>query len=275
MRKTIIALLAVATGFSSASGISINSAGTSYTQNFDTLATPGSANSWANNSTLPGWHLFQGNGTAITSYSANNGSSTTGSFYSYGATDSGDRALGALGSGGTYFGSPANGAIAGWIAASFVNISGSDFTGFTANWTGEQWRNGGNTTSQAMVFEYGFGNAFASVTTWFAPGGGFDWNSPVATSSASALDGNLAANQVAGVGGSINVTWSDGDTLWLRWAERNDVGNDHGMAIDDFSITARGATTQPSVPDGGSSALLLAIPLLGLWTLRRLSTRPV
>jgi hypothetical protein len=30
-----------------------------------------------------------------------------------------------------------------------------------------------------------------------------------------------------------------------------------------------------AVPDGGSSAILLALPLLGLWTLRRLSTRTV
>jgi hypothetical protein len=28
-----------------------------------------------------------------------------------------------------------------------------------------------------------------------------------------------------------------GDTLWIRWVEKNDMGNDHGMAIDNFSFS--------------------------------------
>jgi hypothetical protein len=30
--------------------------------------------------------------------------------------------------------------------------------------------------------------------------------------------------------------WNAGDTLWLRWVERNDAGNDHGLAIDNFEL---------------------------------------
>lgn len=37
-------------------------------------------------------------------------------------------------------------------------------------------------------------------------------------------------------------------TLWLRWVELNDVGNDHGLAVDDVSIAlALPDTTPPTV----------------------------
>lgn len=187
----------------SASAISITTAGSPYTQNFDSpklATTTGTGNAWANDSTITGWHLFDQSGSGITTYNAGNGSSGTGNFYSYGTTDSGERALGGLGSNGAYFGSPAAGAVAGWMAVSFLNGSGSSFIGFTANWDGEQWRNGRNTTPQTMVFEYGFGASFGAVS-WTAPGTGFDFVSPVHTDTAAALDGNLAANRQAGLGG--------------------------------------------------------------------------
>jgi len=248
--------------------ISITGSST-YAQNFDSLASSGSPIAWVNGATLAGWYLFRqpAPGTGLTNYSAGDGSSTTGSFWSYGSTGSGERALGGLGSGGTYFGSPASGAIAGWIAVAFVNDSGGDFVGFAANWDGEQWRNGGNADAQAMVFEYGFGASFETVATWVAPGGGFDWSSPVHTSSAAALNGNLAANRVAGVGGTINASWASGQTLWLRWGERNDTGNDHGLAIDNFTFQA---TPAASVTDDGTTLLLLGVPMLGLAAWRRM-----
>ena len=243
-----------------------------YSQDFDSLASSGTGNAWLNDSTISGWYLFQqaGGGTAIASYNAGDGSSSTGNFYSFGGADSGDRALGGVGSGGAYFGSPSSGSIAGWIAVSFVNSSGSTFSGFMADWNGEQWRNGGNTSPQTMVFEYGFGATFGSVSTWHSPGGTFDWSSPVATSTAGAVDGNTAG-LVTGVGGTINsLTWANGETLWLRWVERNDAGNDHGLAIDSFSFAAQVPT---AIPVSGHTGLLLAIPLLGLFTLRRFALR--
>jgi hypothetical protein len=57
-------------------------------------------------------------------------------------------------------------------------------------------------TAQTVLFEYGFGSTFQTVASWNASGGLFDWNSPVATATASALDGNAAANRVTGLGGS-------------------------------------------------------------------------
>ena len=222
----------------------------SYSQNFDTLANTGTS-TWANDSTITGWYLYNSWGAAITSYTTGNGGGTTGSFYSYGATSAADRALGGLASGGAYFGSPASGALAGYIAVALQNTSGSTFDSFTISFDGEQWRNGGNATlaAQTMQLQYGFGATFAGVSTWNSPGGNFDWASPVTAATAAAVDGNVAG-LVASRGGAISsVTWNNGDTLWIRWIENNDVGNDHGLAVDNLSLS------YTLVPEPGTMAL--------------------
>jgi Calx-beta domain/RTX calcium-binding nonapeptide repeat (4 copies) len=210
----------------------------SYSQNFDNLANTGTNVTWINDTTLPGWFLFSqpSPGTAITAYNTGNGGSTTGKFYSYGTAGSTERALGGLGSGAAYFDSPATGGIAGWIAFAATNNTGTTLSNLSISFNGEQWRNGGNATAQDMVLEYGFGSTFDTVS-WTQPGGTFDWTSPVATATAAVVDGNVAG-KVSGRGGIINPSWANGDTLWIRWLEVNDTGNDHGLAIDDFSLTA-------------------------------------
>jgi hypothetical protein len=215
----------------------------------------------AGDSTLNGWSLFNFLNVPIATYNAGTGSSSAGSFYSFGATDVAERALGGVASGGAYFGSPASGAVAGYIAFAATNTSAATLTSFTLGFDGEQWRNGGNTTAQAMVLEYGFGTSFDAVT-WNAPGGAFDWTSPVATGTAAAVDGNTAG-LVGSRGGSISgLNWTTGQTLWIRWTERNDFGNDHGLGIDNFSLSWTGAvivsqywdTNGASVGIGGTGA---------------------
>jgi len=88
----------------------------SYGQNFDALGSSGASNPWSNDQTLLGWHLFRqpaASPVAITSYNADTGAANSGSFLSYGSSASSDRALGGLASGGTYFGSPTSGSVAG------------------------------------------------------------------------------------------------------------------------------------------------------------------
>jgi hypothetical protein len=245
----------------------ISYSGGLYTQDFDSLISSGTSQPWTNDSTLMGWHLFRQDAAnppvAITAYSANDGSSTTGSFYSYGTSGTSERALGGLGSGGSYFGSPASGAVAGWMAVSFNNASGATIMDFTIAFDGEQWRNGGSGSPNTMVLEYGFGATFASVGTWTAPGGNFDWASPVATGGAAAVNGN-SAGLVAGRGGTVsNLSWANGQTLWIRWIERNDTGNDHGMAIDNFSFSAT------VIPEPGAAWLLGALAWGAAWRWRR------
>lgn len=245
-------------------GITLIDLSSPYNQDFDGLASGGTNQQWSNDTTLQGWSLFTGAGTAIGSYNAGTGSSATGSFYSFGlAVD--DRALGGLGSGGTYFGSPATGAVAGYMAVQFINGSGSTIDSFSVSFNGEQWRNGGNTSAQTMVFQYGFGTAFSDVgSNWITPGGSFNFTSPVTGTPAAALDGNIAG-RVPNLGGTVTgLNWNNGESLWLRWIEANDAGNDHGLAIDDFSFNVT------AVPEPSSMLLFGCVGIAGgAWRLRK------
>jgi len=224
-----------------------------YGQNFDGLASSGASNTWSNDGTLPGWHLFRqpsASPVAITSYNADTGAANTGNFLSYGSSGSSDRALGGLASGGAYFGSPTAGSVAGWFALALSNATAAPITNLAIAFNGEQWRNGGNATAQTMVLEYGYGANFGDVATWTAPGGNFNWSSPVATApTGAAVDGNNAG-RVGNLGGTLNLgasPWAANTTLWLRWIENNDAGNDHGLAIDDLTIATVQAPAQPEV----------------------------
>lgn len=249
--KAALPLLAL--GLASAQGhaaLTVSSAAFTYSQTFDTLAASGAANAWVDDSTLAGWSLVNSIGASVPTYATDN-TSNTGAFRSFGDTGSSERAFGGVASGGAYFGAPASGAVAGWIAVAFNNSTGAALAGFNVAFNGEQWRNGGNTNAQTMVLEYGYGASFGGVTSWTAPGGSFDFTSPVIGATAAAVAGN-SAGLVSGLGGSINTPWAAGDTLWLRWVERNDAGNDHGLAIDDlrFSVSA--------VPEPGTLTLMFA-----------------
>ncbi|HEY3395027.1 MAG TPA: hypothetical protein VGK58_20150 [Lacipirellulaceae bacterium] len=234
-----------------------SSIGSNYVQNFDSLAATGIGHSWTNDSTIPGWSLFRVTAGAdstpfpMSAYDATDGSAGAGRFYSFGATDDGDRSLGAIGGGN--FGNTGDqatgvglGAADGWIALSLMNSTGSVLNQVTVGYDGEQWRDAGDNeppAAQTMTFEYGFGSTFASVT-WTAPGGSFDFTSPVFTTTDGPVAGNTAG-RVSDLGGTItDLDWQAGSVLWLRWVERNDPGLDHGMGIDNFSFAA-GATAIP------------------------------
>jgi hypothetical protein len=256
----IAALMVALAGVASGASAAVSFTGTTYTQNFDTLLNaPATGNAFANDTTIVGWHLFKRTSNtdatpvpAVT-YNAGTGSSNGGNFYSFGATGSSERSFGGVGSSSApNFGGPSTGAVAGWLAVSFNNDTGTSLNQFTIGFDGEQWRDGGAATpvAQTMVLEYGFGSSFNAVTTWIAPGGTFNFASPVFanTGSGVAVDGNVAG-LVAGLGGSVNsIAWNPGETLWVRWIENNDTGNDHGLSIDNLTFNA--------IPTPGAMALL-------------------
>lgn len=261
-------LLLVALAASSHGQVSFSG---SYSQNFNSLGSTasagnGSAVSWSSNTTLSGWYLINGASSALTTYTPGDGSLNTGSIYSLGAAGSSDRALGSIASGGAYFGSPASAAVAAYIAFSATNSSGGNYSSFTLSYDSEQWRNGGNTTAQSFVAQYGFGSTFAGVTSWTAAGAGFNLVSKVNTATAAAVDGN-SAGLTSSIGGTVTTTWSSGSTLWVRFIELNDVGNDHGLGVDNFSLTAASAIPEPST----YAAILGGAVLLGVAARRRRS----
>lgn len=237
--------------------------GGSYSQDFNTLADTGTT--WTNDSTLEGWSLFDKNGVAKTTIIVGNGGGTTGSFYSFGADASDDRALGVVVSSGAYFGSPTSGAVAGWIALALVNNSDKAIDALNLSFNGEQWRNGGSPAAQGMTLEWGLGNSFDTVQTWTDAGSIFSWVAPVTGGTAGPVVGNTKDNGgglVSKVGGDLQgLGWGAGQTLWLRWVQKRiTTGSSNGLAIDDVVIKTAGPDTtapilQSSVPASNATGV--------------------
>lgn len=213
-----------------------------YTENFDSLANSGTANVWNENSTIPGWYASRGAASA-TAYRAANGSDNAGGLYSFGASGTNERALGSIESNTT-------GAHA--FGVRIVNDTSNGQKDITISYTGEQWRNGGNTTPQPLTFSY---RIDSSPITDTDPTDIYSWTtvpeltfvSPVATATAATLDGNDSANRQSFTFVLPGVVLLPGQEIFLRWVNLNDTGNDHGLAIDDLTVsfTATSASATP------------------------------
>lgn len=247
-KSTFFALAVLdANGGSSAPPAGIAGAGR-YTQNFDTLPSAGT-NVWSNGSTLVGW-IAQRTGTGA-NIVADAGSSTAGNLYSYGGVGSGERALGSLGSSGA--GSFSQG-------VNLQNTSGRTVTLASFAFVGEQWRNSA-AAAQSVNFSYRLGS---NAATDLMPTNNAGWTSvtalnftsPVTGGSASALNGNLAANRSL-LQSDLGVTLAPGEWITLRWQDPDHTGNDHGLAIDDLRLDWRVAA------DGTLPQWTSAAPLSG------------
>jgi hypothetical protein len=89
--------------------------------------------------------------------------------------------------------------------------------------------------------------------------------SPTTGATATFLDGNAAANR--SIFSNIllqGVTLNPGDQIFLRWLDIDDSGNDHGLAVDDFTVNL-------SVVPEPSTAVLGGMALLGFTVFRRRS----
>lgn len=223
--------------------VNISTIGVPVTQDFNTLVTSGFPSSWTDNTTLVGWYARTDATSPIgTNYGANNGSSNTGALYSFGTTSATDRALG-MASSNSFTGSTA-GVNKGYYGWRLKNNTGAAITSLTITWTGEQWRQEDNATAHTISLFYQTGTTVTSLTggTWTSASSVF--TTPITGSGSTAtLNGNLAANRTAGISTTISISLAAGDEIMLRWEDLNDVGNDHGMGIDDVSVVANGLYT--------------------------------
>ena len=241
-----VLLGAVAAGFFPAdtADAQILMSGGTYSQNFDSLASSGTP-SWTDNSTLPGCYISKAGGTSgngpVTSYTAGTGSSGTGAIYSFGATSSSERALGCVASG-----TPGNFA----YGVRFTNDTALTATNITISYTGEQWRNGGNTNAQKLVFSYLVSSSpitnsdALNANSWTAFTG-LDFTTPTVGATSSALDGNNPANEQVFTNVVLPVVVQPGQEIFLRWFDTNDSGNDHAVAIDNLTVSFSASTNSP------------------------------
>lgn len=212
-----------------------------YTQDFDGLPShtgTGTDFTWTDDSTLTGWYAE--NSAASTTFRADDGAISAGNIYSFGSVSSAERALG--GFGGTHT----------W-GARFQNGTGAAITGMSLEYTGEQWRDNGNTTAQSITFEYIITDSLVAIDSagWTAVSA-LDFTGPQHSGSTTALDGNLAANQ-ASVSGSINsISIPNNSYFWIRWTDVNHTSTDHALAIDDLTLM---------VPEPSSMVLIVGAVL--------------
>lgn len=261
MKKALVLIgLAVVAG---AANAQVNYNWGNYTQNFDTLALSGTAIPWNDNTTLAGWYLRRINDPNVVlanQYEANTGSSNAGAAYSYGSVDSTDRALGSVASGSVEH-------LA--YGVRLRNNTGVTLNQFTLTYTGEQWRNGGNASAQKLTFSYNIGGSTIGndqqatggtvgyvADPNFTTFSGLDFTSPTVGTTASALDGNAAANRTLITNTVTGINWGAGQDLWIRWVDLNDVGNDHGLALDDMTFSAVPEPATMAVLGLGAAALL-------------------
>lgn len=288
-----ISVLALVSIQRASASVSYTTPGSSYLQNFDSLPntpentslgnsptgwTDDNASPGAGNFSIVGWYLYYPTQTAEGGFNGHQrfrngtGSSTTGSFYSFGSSGSTERALGDLGAN-TLAPDGQTGNDAGniYIALRISNNTGQTLDSFTLGYTGEQWRDGGTSTAETMTFAYsttansitndpgffGFSSNLTSVAS-------LGWTTPQASATAHTLDGNNATNRVIVAPVTITgLNWQPGTDLWLRWTDPQLSSKvDSGLAIDDLSFSADIAIPEPT------SATLLGFGLLALGIFR-------
>lgn len=217
--------------------VSLTALDSPYAQNFDTLPTTGST-AWSNNTTIAGWyHARTGTGTTVV---ANDGANNAGNLYSYGTGSASDRALGSVGSGNAAVGSL-------FWGVRLKNNTGSTITSLDVAYTGEQWRNGA-AAAQTVAVSYLTGTTLTGSLAEFQNAGtavaALDFASPITGGTAGALNGNVAANRTAKSATITGLNIANGAEIMLRWSDPDHGGADHGLSIDDFTVTPHGSGPQ-------------------------------
>lgn len=223
------------------SQISYLVSGSNYTQNFDAILSvvPGNNTTQSVPALPAGWAWVEAGASANATYRVDNGTSATNDFFLLGATGSTERAIG---------GYSGNNLTSQW-GASFVNNTGATLTQFTLTYTGEEWRDGGSATAVNNVdaFSYSINSAVSLTTGVWTNVTQLNFTAPVNNTIVDVpLNGNLAANKTLITFTVTGINWAAGQTLWIRWTDPNETGNDDAMGIDDVTFTASSPTISTS-----------------------------
>lgn len=253
--KKAIAFAGGVVALAAAAGASISYSGGVYSENFDGLQnvpTPFSATTGVQVAIpgVSGWEgtRWSGSSTTAMPYVSDNGASATGGIRNLGATGDSDRALGGLASGTNR---PA------WGAA-FTNDGSEAIDSFTVSFDVEEWRraNGSTAVVNTTVFAWGLStdgvlasDFLTSALMTLDSQGDLVSMDPIASTSAADVIANTPFISMI----SFTISGIDvpvGETIYLRWQEVDNTGNDAALAIDNFSFRAT------FVPSPGAAFLL-------------------
>jgi hypothetical protein len=243
-----LAVTALAIGIAASAQAQISLTGSTYTQDFNTLASTGTS------SAVPsGWAFTEAGSGGNTTYTAGTGSGTTGDTYSFGGSASTERAFGTLQSG----------TVIPTIGASFTNNTGDAIGQLNISYTGEQWRLGATGRPDSLQFQYSTDATSLTTGTWtnFST---LDFTGPLTTGTTGAKDGNVNSTFVSGNITGLSI--ATGQTFFIRWVDFNATGSDDGLAVDDFNLS-----TLTVVPEPSTYAMIAAgtMMLAGLQRFRR------
>jgi hypothetical protein len=251
------------------SSIAYTSAGSVYSQNFDSLPDPGATSVDSGNpvtingvtyslgnpydfaapvfstgnvgglglAALSGWYgLADPTASVGTRFGASSGDQTAGGQISFGLPNSNNRALGLLATSTTGYTA---------FGAKFINDTGSALTRINVSFTAELWRQ--STVAKTLTCFYYIDPTatapFTTTSTGYLPA----LNVSFPTSSVTgAVDGTAPANQlpVAIVNQAI-TNWPPNAALWLVWEMTDPTGKAQGMGMDSFSFSATTGVINP------------------------------
>jgi hypothetical protein len=226
------------------SQISITQLGVPITQNFNTLEFTTSSSS------MPSGWSFQEKGTSTLVdgfYGVNTGTTATGNSYSFGASANPERAFGGVNS------SALDSVI---LGVTFTNNTGSTITSLNIQYVGEQWRQiSTRTFADSILFGYSTDATSLNNGTWTGVSQ-LNFLSLHFGSVTGGMDGNAGANRqvISHTISGLNIL--PGATFMLRWIDRDVTGNDDGLAVDDFTMSACAGT--PTASLSGSATICLA-----------------
>lgn len=244
MRLPILLFLLLV-NLSVSSQISIQELETPYYQDFNSLPVliDGTTYSWVNNTTIPGWYIYNKNTTNYTFESSANSTNNNGGIYVI--YDKNDFSLGSKASNATnhlYYG------------VRFKNNTGLTIYGFDIKYQGEQWNiseNGVNVNKLQMHYQkdnkaltnlnngnwhhiptMDFVQLFSSSQSASMGGSSCSGNSYICL----ALDGNLSSNKRT-ISNVTRLELAPDEEIIFRWQDLDDNNNDHHLQIDDIKIT--------------------------------------
>lgn len=183
-----------------------------------------------------GWQFLQITGSGSNAnFLIGTGSGSSSAAYSYGLSNNSERALGCLASStGIYS-----------LGVILTNNTGTTLNTASISFIAEQWRKGGSGNKNTWRFRYKTGSFNDINQSSLIDEAQLNFSSLQISTSVATLNGNLPENQMAVNYTLENIQWNNGEQILLRWDDSDETGSDDGMAIDQFSFSAKYKVPNP------------------------------